>query len=132
LGDEHPDSAGSLNSLAELLQGQGKLVEAEALSRQCLAIREKISADDWRTFNTRCLLGDILLAQQKYVEAEPLLLSGYEGMKQREDRIPSDSKPLLKSTLQRLVQLYDATAQSEKAARWKKTLEDLNKSHANP
>lgn len=29
------------------------------------------------------------LAQKKSADAESLLLSGYEGMKQREDRIPS-------------------------------------------
>ena len=30
------------------------------------------------------MLGEALLEQKKYPEAEPLLLSGYEGMKQRE------------------------------------------------
>jgi len=51
-----------------------------------------------------------------------LLLSGYEGMKQREDRIPAGSKPRVKEALQRLVQLYEATGQSEKATEWKKKL----------
>ena len=45
--------------------------------------------DDWLTFNARSLLGGSLLGQKKYAEAEPLLLSGYEGMKQREDKIPA-------------------------------------------
>jgi len=30
------------------------------------------------------MLGGSLLGQKRYAEAEPLLLSGYEGMKQRQ------------------------------------------------
>ena len=44
--------------------------------------------DDWSRFDTQSLLGDSLLGQKKYAEAEPLLLSGYEGLKAREARIP--------------------------------------------
>jgi hypothetical protein len=49
--------------------------------RACLAIREKKLPDDWRRFNAQSLLGGSLLGQQKYAEAEPLLVQGYEGMK---------------------------------------------------
>jgi len=38
------------------------------------------------------MLGGSLLGQKKYAEAEPLLLSGYEGMKQREVKIPPEVK----------------------------------------
>jgi len=34
------------------------------------------------------MLGEALLLQKKYTEAEPLLLQGYEGMKLREAMIP--------------------------------------------
>ena len=54
------------------------------------------------------LLGEALLEQKKYAEAEPLLLSGYEGMKQREDAIPPQDKPRLTRALERLVKLYEA------------------------
>ena len=47
-------------------------------------------------------------------------------MKERKDRMPADAKPRLNETLQHLVQLYETTGQSEKAAEWKKRLEDLN------
>ena len=40
--------------------------EAEPFLRECLAIREKTQADDWKTFNTRSLLGGSLLGQKKY------------------------------------------------------------------
>ena len=107
------------------LLADGKFAEAEPLARECLAIREKQIPDDWLTFNARSLLGGSLLGQKKYAEAEPLLLAGYEGMKQREDRIPAVGKPRLKETLQRLVQLYDATGRPDQAAEWKQKLAAL-------
>ena len=61
----------------------------------------------------------------KYAEAEPLLLSGYEGMKQRVNQIPAIGKPRLKEALQRLVQLYDATGRADKAADWKQKLTEF-------
>ena len=36
LGEEHPDTLGSMNNLAELLRAQGKLGEAEPLYEQAL------------------------------------------------------------------------------------------------
>jgi hypothetical protein len=46
-------------------------------------IREINQPDDWQSFDTRSLLGSALAGQKKFVEAEPLLVSGYEGMKHR-------------------------------------------------
>jgi hypothetical protein len=42
-------------------------------------LREKQLPDDWRTFNSRSILGGTGLGQKKYADAEPFLLSGYEG-----------------------------------------------------
>jgi hypothetical protein len=44
--------------------------------------------DAWNTFKAQSMLGGALLGQQKYAATEPLLLTGYEGMKKREARIP--------------------------------------------
>ncbi len=116
---------GQLARLATALLDAGKHVEAERPARECLALREQLIPDDWRTFNARSILGGSLLGQSKYAEAEPLLLSGYEGMKQREGRIPADGRPRLKEALQRLVRLHEATARPEKAAAWRKTLSEF-------
>ena len=87
---------------------QKKPAEAELKLRECLTIRQKIQPDDWTTFDTKSMLGEALLDQKKFADAEPLLLSGYEGMKQREDTIPSQDKPRLTKALERLVKLYEA------------------------
>jgi len=125
LGNEHPDVATTLERLARLLEDRGKLADAEAACRECLATRQQISPDDWQTFNARSLLGAILLSQKRYEEAGPLLISGFEGMKQREDRIPLADKPRVKETARRLVELYTATGKPSKSEEWQKELDDL-------
>jgi serine/threonine protein kinase/tetratricopeptide (TPR) repeat protein len=92
----------------DLLKYQ-QYAEAEKLLRECLAIRMKKQPDDFRTFNARSHLGAALLGQQKYAEAESLLLAGYEGMKQHEQAVEPRARDLsLRVALERLVQLYDA------------------------
>jgi tetratricopeptide (TPR) repeat protein len=44
LGEEHPDFAGSLTNLAEVLEEQGKYDEAEPLYRQSIEICRKVYA----------------------------------------------------------------------------------------
>ena len=92
-----------------------KPAEAELKLRECLTIRQKIQPDDWTTFDTKSMLGEALLDQKKFADAEPLLLSGYEGMKQREDTIPSQEKPRLTKALERLVKLYEAWGKKDEA-----------------
>ena len=58
----------------------------------------------------------------KVAEAEPLLLSGYEGLKQREGKIPAAGSMRPQQALQRLVQLYEETGRHDQAVQWKKLL----------
>jgi tetratricopeptide (TPR) repeat protein len=122
----YPDSPTHASALAvrgSMLLSQKKPAEAELKLRECLTIRQKIQPDDWTTFDAKSLLGEALLDQKKYAEAEPLLLSGYEGMKQREAKIPSEDKVYLTRALERLVRLYEAWGKKDKAAKWRKELE---------
>jgi tetratricopeptide (TPR) repeat protein len=98
-------------------------VAAEPLLRECLTIRQKTQPDAWTTFNTLSMLGGALLGQKKYADAEPLLLKGYEGMKQREKTIPPQGKVRLAEAAQRLVQLHEATGKKEEAVQWRTELE---------
>ena len=64
-------------------------------------------ADDAKTFFER-----------KYVEAEPLLLAGYEGMKHREKTIPPQGKIRLPEALDRLIELSTATNKPDEVKKW--------------
>ncbi|QOJ15202.1 MAG: serine/threonine protein kinase [Planctomycetia bacterium] len=104
--------------------------EAEPLIREALAIREAKASDSWTTFNTRSLLGAALIGQNKYSEAEPLLLSAYAGMKERETTIPPQAAPRVTDALRRIVRLYEAWDQAEpgqgfdtRAADWRERLD---------
>jgi len=127
---EDPKLADFLANFAVQLMAQQKFTEAEAPARESLAIREKAIPDEWRTFNSRSLLGGSLLGQKKYAEAEPFLLAGYEGMKQREKSIPAAGKVRIPEATQRLADLYEATRQPQKAAEWNQKLAEFNQAEA--
>jgi tetratricopeptide (TPR) repeat protein len=132
LGNEHVDVAYTLLILATILDRQGKMADAEPLCRECLAIYEAKAPDHWRVFEARGLLGASLLAQRKYADAEPLLLSGCEGLKQREDTAPKVIRRELKPVIQDLVQLYEETGRPDRATEWKQKLVELEKAGVQP
>jgi serine/threonine protein kinase/tetratricopeptide (TPR) repeat protein len=116
--------AGALAGLGRNLLWQHKHTEAEKTLRECLTLRVKLEPDTWSTFNAKSLLGEALLGQKKYADAEPLLKDGYEGMKPRQDQIPPPPRKLrLSEALERLVQLYEANGKKDEAARWRQELE---------
>ncbi|HEV2945737.1 MAG TPA: tetratricopeptide repeat protein [Gemmataceae bacterium] len=121
--DDH-NLASALASLGDNLRSCQQYGESEKVLRESLAIREKKEPDVWTTFNCKSLLGGALVGQKKYAEAEPLLLQGYEGMKQREAKIPAKWKVRLAECLERLVQFYDAWGKPDQAAQWRKKLEE--------
>jgi hypothetical protein len=76
----------------------------------------------WTTFNAQSMLGDALNGQKKYAEAEPLLVSGHAGLKQREAKIPTQGKVRLTEAVQRLIDLYTAWDKPNEAAKWQTAL----------
>jgi Tfp pilus assembly protein PilF len=73
-GAEHPDTATSLNNLAELYQSQGRYGEAEPLLKRSLAIFEKVlGLEHPDTATSLNNLAELYKSQGRYGEAEPLL-----------------------------------------------------------
>src|SRR5437764_14778634 len=105
-GATSPRAADALAILGENLLKQQQFADAEPLLRECLTIREQKQPDDWQLFHARSMLGGSLLGQKKHADAEPLLAAGYEGMREREARIPVPGRVRLVEALERLVQLY--------------------------
>jgi eukaryotic-like serine/threonine-protein kinase len=122
LGPDHPHTLMSMNNLARAYLDV-KPATAEPLLREFVSIRQKINPDDWRMFETLSMLGDSLLRQKKYTDAEPILLQGYEGLKAREGKIPASYKKRLADAGARIVALYEACGKKEVAEHWRRRLE---------
>ena len=119
-GDEHPVLPPVVNDLALALEGEGKLATLEAQLRHSLQYAERAFSNNWNRFNTCSLLGGSLLAQERYAEAEPLLVSGFKGLAERRESLPSESKPRLQEAAGRLARLYDATGRGDQATQLRK------------
>jgi hypothetical protein len=132
LGPEHSTTLGIMSRLALNLSNQKKFSESESIMRECILIHEKRQPDEWPSFNTKAQLGVILMAQKKYAEAEPLLLSGLEGMRKRAATLPPPVKAHLAKGLEKLAQLYDEWGKPEQASRWRKELASRQAAAANP
>jgi serine/threonine protein kinase len=129
-----------------LLQ-QHKWADAEKVLRECLTVcdgLDKSIREDKRAvgnvpsvgWHTRSMLGQSLVGQKKYAEAEPYLMDGYKGGKELVDTlkgIGGDAVVVLfplfstKETVERLVQLYEAWEKPDEAAKWRKELEAFKK-----
>jgi len=136
VGADDAAFAGVLASVCLQLVKHGQFTAAEPYVRECLAIRAKAFPDDWRSFSAKSMLGAVLVGQAKeiyysdaaaaaakFAEAEPLLIEGYQGMKDRESQIPAAGKYNLADAQQRLVDLYTAWNKLDEAARWRKELD---------
>jgi hypothetical protein len=95
LGEEHPDTLTSMGGLAQIYTSQGKYAQAESLLRKVLAIQQGAKPDSWARYLVQNLLGASLAGQKKYAQAEPLLVSGYIGLKQHQATIPSARRHVL-------------------------------------
>jgi eukaryotic-like serine/threonine-protein kinase len=131
LGPEHPDTIKTLVSLGELGLQRQKYKEAETALRDALK-RHESKGDGWERYNCQSALGASLASQSKYVEAEPLVVSGYEGMVQRQATIPVGDRPALQEAGERLVRLYTDWGKPEKAAEWAQKLEETKRSVVTP
>jgi tetratricopeptide (TPR) repeat protein len=122
LGPQHPESLDGLVSLGLVHLKQQNFGRAEALFRELLRILEKNGPDTWRRYYAQTLLGASLTGQKRYVEAEPLLVVGSQGMAQREASIPPTYRSLVAWAGTRIVQLYESWGKAETAAEWRTKL----------
>jgi tetratricopeptide (TPR) repeat protein len=130
---DNPLIAAALAELAVTLIAEQKFTAAEPIARECFEFRQRNYPNGWSAFSARVLLGECLLGQKKYIDAESLLLSGYGGLEQRRDKPVSSAyrrQPQLKRALELLVQLYEETGRADQAAEWKLKLEEFNKATA--
>lgn len=118
-GDESPRRLGAMAALGEIQLLRKAWTDAESILREVLAIREKIEPNAWTTFNARSMLGAALLGQEQYDAAEPLLKSGFQGLKDHATDIPPQGRTFLGQAVDRLIALAEATNKPDDAARWR-------------
>jgi serine/threonine protein kinase/Flp pilus assembly protein TadD len=116
---DHAEFAAHQAAWALDMLESGAYAEVEPMLRECLATRTRLAPNDWRTFNTQSMLGGALLGLNRHEEAEPLLLSGYQGLKDRQQQIPPEGAIRLPQAAERLAKFYEAKGDAEKAAHWR-------------
>jgi serine/threonine protein kinase/tetratricopeptide (TPR) repeat protein len=123
LGPNNPRIAPLLSALGWCLVRTHKGSEAEVVLRECLSLSETAEPDAWTTALVRSLLGAAILEQDRHAAAEPLIVSGFEGMKSREAMIPAPFRSQrLSEAIQRAVRLYDSWGKPGCAALWRQKL----------
>ncbi len=109
----------SLRVFGDTLLKLGKFEEAEAVAREGIEIRTKILP----TVNASWAYATVALAvagQQRYGEAEPLLVNSYATLSRPSSPGADDGARLRRQWVaEALEKLYTATNEPEKAAEWK-------------
>jgi eukaryotic-like serine/threonine-protein kinase len=118
LGENNPDTRTGMILLADVELHEQKLTEAEGILRQAIEGYEKNDPQNWERYQGEVLLGACLTESRKYADAEPLLISGYEGLRKREAEIPSESRPVLQEAAGRIARFYHAWGKPDKAQEW--------------
>lgn len=115
----HPSTANSLVWLGRDQLKQGKTEQAERSFREAVTMYQKVNPAGWQRYSAESFLGQALAEERKYGDAESPLLSGYQGMLERRNKIPAASKPDLTSAGEQIVQMYDKWPKPDKAAEWR-------------
>jgi len=119
---DHPVSSSAILYGNALLDA-GRFTEAEPVLREALDYMEHVNAgnkqkgDAWVADALRSRLGEALHRQGRHAEAEPLLLAGYAGMKEKDEKLPIGDRNL-SNAAERLVRLYTALGRPDEAMKW--------------
>ncbi len=106
LGPTHVDTLATRVVLGMVRIQQHEFREAETELRAACDAFATAKLQVWQRYSCSAMLGAALVAQKRYGEAEPLLLAGYRGMKEREASIPATSKLRVARTAEWLDRLY--------------------------
>ncbi|VTS07696.1 serine/threonine-protein kinase [Tuwongella immobilis] len=104
---------------SRMLLETGQPAAAEPWLRESLGILEKATPKQWTNSGVTIMLGTSLLMQKKLADAEPLLLSGYEGLLAARNAPSPPSAELFRETIDRIIVLYTLQKQPDKVAHWK-------------
>jgi tetratricopeptide (TPR) repeat protein len=124
LTTEAPQRILGLEFRGRQLLAEGKYVEGEAFLRQLLDGQTKARPDSEESYRAQCVLGASLIGQDRYAEAEQLILQGYTEMKKWWNVQGEPVTPLRTlfevEAVEWLVQLYDRWEKPIEAEKWRR------------
>jgi serine/threonine-protein kinase len=124
LGDEHPEVGASLEDFAELLYLKGEYDKAEKMLEQAINTYQKsLNPDHWMVHRSRSALGGCLIKLKRYREAEEQLLAAHAGLK----IVRGEENAMTRTTVSRLIELYEAWGKSDQAAHYAALLQSKEK-----
>jgi tetratricopeptide (TPR) repeat protein len=113
LGSAHPDTMQSAADLALAYVSLRRFGESEPLASEAANFYRTKQPENWQRFRAESLLGASLAGQQKYPEAKPLLIEGYQGMLARQKTIAAPDRYHVDRAREWLARLDDTLAKLE-------------------
>lgn len=102
---------------------QGRLADAERTLREAVDGMTRAAPNAWERANAVGMLGATLAKQKRYADAEPLLISGYEGMATGKAVNPNAASRMSREQVgEALLQLYRDTGNTARSAEWDRKL----------
>ena len=101
-----PDGVIARQLLGRNLLHQGRCDQAAEYLRQANERWQAHPSSGWRPFEAQSLLGQALACQKQFSDAEPLLVSGYKGLKNSGSTMPVNQQFQVKDAGDRVAQLY--------------------------
>jgi non-specific serine/threonine protein kinase/serine/threonine-protein kinase len=124
LGHDHPDTLGTQHHLTTLYRSMKRFDLSIPLLEETLKLStEKLGPDHRSTVLMQADLAASYYDVGRFADATALL-GDLEEIEGREAQVPTDADAALTRALQRLVHLYEASAQTGSAAKWRKRLEE--------
>ena len=124
-GPDHGTTLGACLAAGLFFVAQGDPAGAEPYLRERLAHFPREPADNPERRMVQYWLGQCLIALAKYADAEPLLISAYEGLKPRERGKPPRNQAELKVVIDQINRLYTAWGKKDEAQKWSTRFDDL-------
>ena len=97
--------------------------KAESIYRELLESQTVVGQERAVTHLAKLAIGRNLILQEKYADAEPFLMAGYEGLKANQE--PGRDQRMAQA-IRRLVEFYTAWQKPDEAAKWQNELEKLS------
>ncbi len=113
------------DALARLTQSSLKtsdFVSAEKAARECMKLRQQSSPEGYSQYGTMSQLGESLAGQNRFAEAEAMLLDAYRQLSAKEHMIPASARArVIREARARIVRMYEASGKPDKAETWKRS-----------